>query len=138
MTKRWLQSADVAVDEQTGELLVRVAGSITPKRAKVDCASDAAAGNEIVAAVSGKSIHVLAVVLMAGGGVEGTLFSGPADTGKALTGPMPLADSSGFSCGAAASPELAWLATEVGESLTLTLSDAVQVSGFLVYCEVEP
>ena len=138
MTKRWLQSADVAVDDQTGELLVRVAGSITPKRAKVDCASAAAAGNEIVAAVEGKIIHVLAVVLMAGGGVEGTLFSGPADTGKALTGPMPLADSSGFSCGAAAAPALAWLATEVGEALTLKLSDAVQVSGFIVYCEVEP
>ena len=138
MTKRWLQSADVAVDEQTGELLVRVAGSIAPRRAKVDCASDATAGNEIVAAVEGKIIHVLAVVLMAAGGVEATFYSGPADTGEALTGPMPLADSSGFSCGAAAAPALAWLATEVGQSLSLKLSDAVQVSGFLIYCEVEP
>jgi len=138
MAKKWIQSADVAVDEATGELLVRVAGNIEPKRAKIDCASDAAAGNVIVPAVEGKSIHVLSVVLMAGGGVEATFYSGPADTGTALTGPMPLADSSGFSCGAAAAPALAWLATAVGEALTLKLSDAVQVSGFIVYCEVEP
>ena len=137
MARKWIQSADVAVDDETGELLVRVAGSIEPKRAKIDCASDAAAGNVVVAAAAGKSIHVLSVVLMAGGGVEATFHSGPADSDEALTGPMPLADSSGFSCGAAASPALAWLATAVGEALTLKLSDAVQVSGFLVYCEVE-
>ena len=135
MTKRWLQSADVAVDDQTGELLVRVAGSITPKRAKIDCASDAAAGNELVAAVVGKKICVMAACFMAATAVNATFYSGAADTGTALTGPMPLGDTGGFVCSPPAAAGMAWLATEVGQPLTLKLDAANQVSGFLVYFE---
>ena len=135
MTKRWIQSADIAVDDATGELLVRVAGSITPKRVKIDCASDAAAGNELVAAVAGKKICVLAACLMAATAVNATFYSGPADTGTALTGPMPLGDTGGFVCSPPAAVGMAWLATEVGQSLTLKLDAANQASGLLVYFE---
>ena len=135
MTKKWIQSADVAVDDETGELLVRVGGSVEVKRAKIDCASDAAAGNELVAAVAGKRICVLAACFMAATAVNATFYSGPADTGIALTGPMPLGDTGGFVCNPPAAPAMAWLATEAGESLTLKLDAANQVSGFLVYYE---
>ena len=135
MTKKWIQSADVAVDDETGELLVRVGGSVEVKRAKIDCASDAAAGTELVAAVAGKRICVLAACFMAATAVNATFYSGTADTGAALTGPMPLGDTGGFVCNPPAAPAMAWLATEVGESLTLKLDAANQVSGFLVYYE---
>ena len=135
MTKKWIQSADVAVDDETGELLVRVGGSVEIKRAKIDCSSDAAAGNELLAAVAGKRICVLAACFMAATAVNATFYSGPADTGIALTGPMPLGDTGGFVCNPPAAPAMAWLVTEVGESLTLKLDAANQVSGFLVYYE---
>ena len=43
--RQWIQSATVAIDDATGELLVRLAGSVTVKRAKIDAASDAAASS---------------------------------------------------------------------------------------------
>ena len=126
MQKRCLNSVDVAIDEQTGELMVRIDSDIEIKRAKIDCASDAAAGNVVVAAAPGKSIRVLSACLMAATALNATFYSGPADTGTALTGPMPLGATGGFVCNPPASPGMAWLAAEVGESLTLKLDAAVQ------------
>ncbi len=135
MQRRWLKSVDVAIDEQTGELMVRIDSDIAVKRAKIDCSSDAAAGNELVAAVAGKRICVLAACFMAATAVNATFYSDPADTGAALTGPMPLGDTGGFVCNPPASSTMAWLVTEAGESLTLKLDAANQASGFLVYYE---
>ena len=135
MAKKWIQSADVAIDDATGELMVRLGGSVEVKRAKIDCASDAAAGNELIAAVPGKRIYVLAACFMAATAVNATFYSGPADTGTALTGPMPLGDTGGFVCNPPAAPAMAWLATGVGGPLTLKLDAANQTSGFLVYYE---
>ena len=137
MAKKWIQSADVAIDDATGELMVRLGGSVEINRAKIDGASDAAAGNELIAAVPGKRIHVLAACFMAATAVNATFYSGPADTGTALTGPMPLGDTGGFVCNPPAGTGMAWLATEAGEPLTLKLDAANQTSGFLVYFEEE-
>jgi hypothetical protein len=131
--RKWSQAADIAVNE-AGEQLVRI-GDVAARRAKIDCASADVAGNEIVPAVPGKNICVLALCLMAADGVEATFYSGPADTGTALSGPMSLAANGGFVNPAPADPSFHWLETQPGQSLTLLLSAAVQVSGWLVYYE---
>ena len=133
--KRWLHSADVLIDEDSSELLVRVGGSVTAKRVKIDAASDAAAGNTLVAAVVDKRICVLGICLIAADAVEATFYSGPADTGAALSGPLSLAANGGFIVNSPADPAMHCLATEPNQSLTLKLSAAVQCSGWLVYYE---
>ncbi len=72
------------------------AGPVTVKRIKIDAASAAAAGNELIAAVAGKRIYVLSAFLMAAAPVDGTFFSDPADTGDALTGALTLGAGGGF------------------------------------------
>ena len=134
-TKKWSQAMDLMVDSQTGELLVRTGGGVTIKRAKIDVASADAAGNEIIAAVAGKKLCVLGMCVMAADAVSATLHSGPADTGTALSGPMPLGANGGYVIPMPADPQMHWLETGVGEALTMLLGSAVQVSGWLVYYE---
>lgn len=96
--------------------------------------SAATAGNNtLVAAVAGKKIRVIAVVLVASGGANTVRFESDAD-GTALTGQMDLAadgqlilSKNGFG----------WFETVAGELLNLELSAATAVAGCLVYEEVE-
>lgn len=115
--------------------VVRTVSGAQPNRVAVNASSNAAAGNALVAAVPGKRIGVLAACLIAAGDVVSTFYSGPADTGTAITGPLALAANGGFVVNAPADPSLAWLMTAPGEALTLRLTTAVQVGGWLVYSE---
>ena len=94
--------------------------------------SGAASGdNTLVAAVSGKQIKVLAVLLVVTGDVD-VRFESDAD-GTALTGVMSLAaDGNGFVLPMSV-PGYHWFETVAGELLNLELSAAVQASGCLVY-----
>ena len=131
MAKRWLNSADVEVTD-SGALLV----ATCPKEVKRAVISASAAGdNEIVAAVTGKSICVLAMLLMAGDTVTATVYSDNQSGGTALTGPMPLAANGGFVLPAPADPSACWFKTAAGKKLNLYLSAAKQVSGTVVYYE---
>jgi hypothetical protein len=133
----WLQAATVAVDSQTKELLVRTGGAVTPKRVKVDCASAAAAGNELIAPVAGKTICVLSGLLMFGGDSDAAFYSGPADAldpDKKISGTMSLAKG-GFIIPDPSDPQSHSLRTAVGDGLTLWLGTSVQVGGWLVYYE---
>lgn len=131
--RQWIQSATVAIDDATGELLVRLAGSVTVKRAKID--ASAGGDNELVATVDGKKICLLGVLLLAKEAVDATLYSGAQATGAPLTGALPLAENEGFVLEAPSSPEMHWIETEAGKKLNLYLSAAAQVSGCLVYYE---
>ena len=92
--------------------------------------------NELVAAAAGLKIKVLGMVLFAAGAVDVRLDSEAA--GTALTGIIELSQS-GIGLGsdslivAMSPPGYQWLETIAGESLSLELSDAIQVSGLLVY-----
>ncbi|MBN2560631.1 MAG: hypothetical protein JXQ75_06850 [Phycisphaerae bacterium] len=126
----------MAIDETTGRLLVdTVSTGVTVKRAIIDAASDAAAGNEIIAGVSDKRICVLGICLLAEEAVDVTFYSGPADTGTALTGPIPVGDRGGFVLPMPADPSMPWLRTEPSEALTIHLSAAWRCGGWVVYCE---
>jgi len=133
--KRWIKSASIFTDEQTGELLVRLGGSVEVKRAKIDAASAAAAGNVLVPAAVGKKSCVLGICLIAAEAVNAVFFSGAADTGTALSGPLPLAANGGFVVNPPADPRMCWLETAEGQALTLGLDTAVQCSGWIVYYE---
>lgn len=87
--------------------------------------------NEIVAAVPGKRIRVLSVVLVAAGTVTARFESGAG--GTALTGQMVLATSSVVTL--PYSPH-GLFQTAAGQALNLELSDAVSVDGCLSYIEV--
>jgi len=134
-TRRWLQGADILLDENTGELLVRLGGSITAKRIKISASSNAAAGNILVAGVTGKKICILSLCLIAADVVNATFYSGPADTGTAISGPLPLGANGGFVINAPADADIHWLETAIGQDLRLKLDAAVQCSGWLVYYE---
>jgi hypothetical protein len=131
MAKRWLNSADVEVTD-VGALLVATCGKVV-KRAAINAA--AAGDNEIVAAVTGKSICVLAMLLMAGDAVTATAYSDNQSGGTPLSGAMPLAANGGFVLPAPADPSACWFKTAVGKKLNLYLSAAKQVSGAVVYYE---
>ena len=99
------------------------------KFAAIDEAAGAA--NELVAAVSGKSILVLAMALVADGAVDVTIQD---DSGSpvVLMGPLkdlqvglvlPFADQG-------------WFQTTAGQALDMLLGGATQVTGCLVYAEV--
>jgi hypothetical protein len=116
----------------SGALLVATCGK-TVKRTVIN--ASAAGDNEIVPAVSGKSICVLAMVLMAGDAVTATVYSDNQSGGTALSGPMPLSANGGFVLPAPADPAACWFETVVGKKLNLYLSAAKQVSGAVVYYE---
>jgi len=131
MAKRWLNSADVEVTD-SGGLLVATCGKEI-KRAVINAA--AAGNNEIVAAVSGKSICVLAMLLMAADTVTATIYSDVQSGGTALSGPLSLGASGGFVLPAPGDPAACWFKTAAGKKLNLYLSAAKQVSGAVVYYE---
>jgi len=117
--------------------VVRTVAGVDVQRVPVDAALDAAEGNLLLAGVSGRRLCVVAACLIAAGDVTATFYSGPADTGTALTGPLPLGTNGGFTLDAPTDPALAWLTTEPGQPLTLHLGSAVPVAGWLVYYERE-
>lgn len=100
-----------------------------PQYVVVDAA--ALGDNTLVAAVTGKKIRVLAMMLIANGGANTIRFESGA-SGTALTGHMILTAQivvplSGYG----------WFETAVGELLNLELAVATQVAGVLVYEEIE-
>lgn len=84
--------------------------------------------NELVAAVSGKRIKVLALCIVAAGAVVARLESGAG--GTALTGQMSLAQN-----GVVVWPESSsgWAIGDGDANLNLELSGAVSCDGCLVY-----
>ena len=85
------------------------------------------ASADLVAAVAGKRIRVLDIVLVAAGAVTAQLQSNATTN---LTGAMSLI--TGVPLGFSAS-QFGLFQTGVGEKLNLVLGGAVQISGFLVY-----
>lgn len=101
------------------------------KRAAIRC--NTSGNNTIVAAVSGKKIKVISVMLMGAGNVDARFES--AASGTALTGQMSLAaDGNGFVL-PPAPPGYHWFETVAGELLNLELSAGVYVDGCIVYYE---
>jgi hypothetical protein len=117
--------------------VVRTTGGVEVKRAAISGNSNAAVGNELVAAVADRKICVLGVSLIAAGAVNATFYSDAANAAgaTALSGAMPLAANGGFVVNPPADPQMHWLETAAGKALTLLLSAGVQVSGFLTYYE---
>ena len=99
-------------------------------RAAVSAASSG--DNTLVAAVTGKKIKVLGLVLVGAGAVDVRLESGAG--GTALTGVMSLTANGDLKIVFPMSePGYHWVETAAGALLNLELSGAVQVSGCLVY-----
>jgi len=98
-------------------------------RAAIRCHTSG--NNTIVAAVSGKKIKVISVLLVAAGAVTARFESGA--NGTALTGQMSLAvDDNGFVL-PPAPPGYHWFETVAGALLNLELGGAVYVDGCIVY-----
>lgn len=113
----------------SGRIVDELGNILTVKRAVIDHA--ASGNNTIVAAVTGKKIRVVDVVLIAAGTVIVRFESG-AD-GTALTGQMNLAVNTGFAPGF---NQHGHFETASGVLLNLELSGAVSVDGWLLYVEV--
>lgn len=98
--------------------------------------ASASGNNTVVAAVAGRQIWVLRVVLISNGTVNVKFQSGA--SGQDITGLFYLVANTGFSMaqddGQRVSP---WCATREGDLLNLNLSAAVAVGGVLTYIEVE-
>ena len=91
--------------------------------------------NTLVAAVTGKKIRVLAVVLVASGGANTVRFESDAD-GTALTGQMDIADNGQLVLSYNGE---GWFESDVvSELLNLELSAATAVEGCLVFQEILP
>ena len=103
------------------------------QRAKLDFNSNAAAGNELVAAVEGHHIRVLQTKIMAARDVGLSFYSAPADTGTEIDAVSPIAERLGFLLPAPPDPKLFWFQTEKGEALTGLLDGAVACTGPLIY-----
>ena len=103
-----------------------ISGRFPVKQAVID--ESTIASNTIVAAVTDKSIRVIALMFTVGGPVNLTWES---DT-TPLTGAMEFADSGGLTH--ESQDGIFW--TAPGEALVLTQDAAVQVSGVLTYAEV--
>jgi len=97
------------------------------KFAVIDAATSG--NNELVAAVTGMRIKVVALCIVAAGAVTARLESGAG--GTALTGQMALPAN-----GILVWPEGSWVMTAVGQNLNLELSGAVSCDGCLVYEEI--
>jgi hypothetical protein len=98
-------------------------------RAAVSVAS--VGDNTLVAAVSGKKIKVLGLMLVAPSKVDVRLESGA--SGTALTGVITLSGYGFRVVWPPSEPGCHWVETAAGALLNLELSGAVQVSGCLVY-----
>lgn len=102
------------------------------KRAAISVSSSG--DNTIIAAVTGKAIRVLGVVLIGAGDVDVRFESGAG--GTALTGVMSLAaDGNGFVLPICPNEDLYWFETAAGSLLNLELSGAVAVAGCIIYYE---
>ena len=101
------------------------------KRAVISAATSG--NNTLVAAVTGKKICVLGMLLVATADVDVRLESG-AD-GTALTGVMEMAAAGNGFVLPMSTVGYHWVETAAGSLLNLELSGAVQVSGLLVYYE---
>ncbi len=101
------------------------------KYAAIDVATSG--NNTLVAAVAGKKIRILAVILIAAGTVIAR-FESAAD-GTAMSGQMNLGITSGFCLPYS---EAGWGETIVGELLNLELGGAISVDGMLVYRLIDP
>lgn len=101
------------------------------KRAAVSGATSG--NNTLVAAVTGKKIKVLGLVLYAAGAVDVRLESGA--SGTALTGVMSLNAAGEHIILPMARPGMHWIETAAATLLNLELGAGVQVSGMIVYYE---
>jgi len=101
---------------------------LTPKRATIVASSSGV--TSVVGAVTGKKIRVLSFAVSANAAVNVKFQS--ATTPTDLTGLMYLTDKAGF--GASFSPA-GHFETIAGEQLSINLSGAVAVGGFLTYVE---
>lgn len=96
------------------------------KQAKISLA----ASGDLVAAVAGKSIRVLAYSIVAAGAVTAKFQSGGATD---LTGAMSMITGTPLAPGESLAGHFQ---TVAGEKLNLVLGSSVQVSGHLTYQEV--
>jgi hypothetical protein len=111
--------------QDTGTLRVAVATAGTPKFATLQLS----ATGEVVAAVSGKKIRVLAARLSAAGTVNTKWQSASTDkTGLSYFVANSYAELSYSPVG--------WFETVAGEALNLNLSASIAVGGMIVYVEV--
>jgi hypothetical protein len=101
------------------------------KRAKIDAADSG--DNTLVAAVTGKKIKVLGLILIAADAVNVRFEDGAG--GTALTGLITLSAATDGFVLPQAFPGYHWMETTAATLLNLELSSAVQVSGLLLYYE---
>lgn len=102
---------------------------LTPKFAVIDHATNG--NNTLVAAVTGKKIRVLDIVLISSGTTTVRFQSGAG--GTALTGQMSLTAQSGLAPGFC---PVGHFETAAGALLNMELNAAVSIDGWLVYVEV--
>lgn len=114
------QKTDILLDDTT---------ALTPKYAVIDGATSG--NNTLVAAVSGKKIRIISLILIASGDVTVRFESGA--NGTAMSGQMNVAEKGGLVL--PFSP-VGWGETASNTLLNLELSGAVSVDGMLVYVEV--
>jgi hypothetical protein len=100
------------------------------KTVVVDAAS--AAANELVAAVTGKAIRILALALLSDAAVDVTIQD---DSGSPVVLIGPLGDINKVSFVLPFSEE-GWGQTTRGQALDMLLGGATQTTGVLVYAEV--
>jgi hypothetical protein len=100
------------------------------KRVVIDAAT--LGDNTLVAAVTGKKIRVLDIVLISAGAMTIRFESGA--SGTALTGQMTVAAGTGFAPGY---NPLGHFETAAGALLNMELSAGTSADGWLVYVEVD-
>lgn len=88
--------------------------------------------NTVVAAVTGKRIHVLSYVIVAAAAVSVKWKSGASVD---ESGVMALAANGGVVVPAIAPGQGEWLVTDPGQALVLNLSGAISVGGHISYFE---
>lgn len=121
--------------EQSGSWTVGISGQpievsvSTPTRKFALIEASSAGNTQVVAAVSGKRIRVVAYALVAGGSVNVRFRSGSTTN---LTGSMRLVEAGGI----AHSFDGGLFQTAVSEPLIINLSTNTQVGGYVVYEEV--
>ncbi len=103
--------------------------AITPKFSAIDAATSG--DNTLVAAVVGKKIRVVSLLLVSAGTVNARFEDGAG--GSALSGQMNLVANSGFTL---PFNPVGWFETTANTLLNLELSAAISVDGMLTYIEV--
>lgn len=127
MTRKWIQSADVDIDEN-GALLVRTTEPAPGPEVLPAAINYSTSGDKtVIAAVTGQRIVVTGALVVCGVAVTLTFKSGS----TAVTGPMAFAAGGGF--GRDARPDGYLFRTDPGEALVLNLSADASVGGCLTY-----